>query len=131
MGRGPSGRGPRGKLGPWPPAGGAGELSLQPTPRTVAAGKDGAPEGPWPPATGPPGAAERHPFAGQRPLPRLVCRKATSCAKIVLPNPAAGAFGVGRHRGLESPRLAGPWGESPRPAASGQARAVAAGGWAG
>uniref|UniRef100_A0A7C1JT10 Uncharacterized protein n=1 Tax=Caldilinea aerophila TaxID=133453 RepID=A0A7C1JT10_9CHLR len=46
-----------------------GELSLPPTPRLEADGKGGVLEGPWPPATGPPGAAELHPFAGHRPLP--------------------------------------------------------------
>jgi len=49
--------------GPWPPAGGAGELSLQPTPRLEADGQGGVPEGPWPSAPGPPGAAELHPLA--------------------------------------------------------------------
>jgi hypothetical protein len=44
----------------------AGELSLQPTPRTEAAGKGGVPEGPWPSATGPPGAAELHPLGGTK-----------------------------------------------------------------
>jgi len=33
------------------------------------------------------------PLAGQRPLPRLVGRKATSCANIILSNPAAGELG--------------------------------------
>jgi len=65
-------------LGPWPQAGGAGGLSLQPTPRLEADGQGGTPEGPWPSATGPPGAAELHPFAGHRPLPRLVCQKTTT-----------------------------------------------------
>jgi hypothetical protein len=42
----------------------AGELSLQPTPRTEAVGRGGVPEGRWPSATGPPGAAELHPLGG-------------------------------------------------------------------
>ena len=58
------------------------------------------PKEPWPSATGPPGAAELHPFAGHRPLPRLVGRKEAPCAKIVLPNPAAGELGAGRRRDL-------------------------------
>jgi hypothetical protein len=36
-----------------------------------------------------------------------------------MPNPAVGAFGAGRHRGEESPRLAGPWGEALRAVALG------------
>jgi hypothetical protein len=63
-----SGRGPRGKLGPWPPAGGPandrcsraprGDPPRAVAPRTEADGQGGVPEGRWPSATDPPGAAE-------------------------------------------------------------------------
>jgi hypothetical protein len=49
----------------------AGELSLQPTPRTEAVGRGGVPEGRWPSATGPPGAAELHPLGDLAGLYKL------------------------------------------------------------